>query len=87
MSDAPGFYERRGGFDDRLQRLEVDVAVMKADHVQIKNDMREVRTLLDKSADKQGAIFRAVLATLFTTLTGALGYVVWEILTHPKGFG
>jgi hypothetical protein len=74
--------ERRGGFDDRLQRLEVDVGIMKADHIQIKTDMREVRTLLDKSADRQGTILRAVMTSLVTTLLGALGFVLWQVLTH-----
>jgi predicted secreted protein len=62
------------------------VAVMKADHVQIKTDMREVRTLLDKSADRQGVILRAVMTSLVTTLLSALAFVLWQVYTHPHGF-
>ena len=49
--------------------------------------MREVRTMLDKSADRQAAILRAVTATLITTLVGALGFILWQVYTHPHGFG
>lgn len=75
-------FERRGGFDDRLQRVEVAVAVMKSDHQQMKEDMRQVRTLLDASAGKQARIYQAVVATLITTLLGAFGFVMWEVITR-----
>jgi hypothetical protein len=86
MSQDAGTWDRRD-MDGRLQRVEVDLAVMKADHMQIKTDMREVRTMLDKSADLQAAILRAVTATLITTLVGALGFILWQVYTHPHGFG
>lgn len=60
---------------NRITRLEVDVAVLKSDHVSIKNDVRQIRSRQDQT-------FYGVMATLVTLLTSGLGFVVWQVITH-----
>jgi cytochrome c-type biogenesis protein CcmH/NrfG len=84
MSEGARVYDRR--YDDRLTRLEVDVAVLKENQAAIKEDVRQSRTLLDASAERQERIFNAVIGSIITTLVTALAIVLWSIYTHPHGF-
>ncbi len=82
---AQDAYDRRN-YDDRLSRLEIDVAVLKEGQTAIKEDVRQSRTLLDAAAANQTRIYNAVVLSILTTLVSALSFVLWQVYTHPHGF-
>lgn len=71
VDDRRVYGSRREGFDDRLQRVEVQVAVLEATTKEIKDDVREIKN--DTAWARNYAL---------TTLLGGSAFVMWAVITH-----